>query len=124
MSLGHTTPIFRMFDETKAREFYIDFLGFTVVFEHRFEPGFPLYMGISKDDCVVHLSEHHGDGSPGSHIRVECGDIDAFQATLIAKAYKYGRPGIQDTPWKTREFTVHDPFGNRLTFFIDKPQAD
>ena len=32
------TPIFRSFDEAKAREFYIDFLGFEVTFEHRFEP--------------------------------------------------------------------------------------
>ena len=30
-------PILRMFDETKAREFYLDFLGFSVEFEHRFE---------------------------------------------------------------------------------------
>jgi hypothetical protein len=29
-------PILRIFDETKAREFYLDFLGFSVEFEHRF----------------------------------------------------------------------------------------
>ncbi len=119
MPLGRTTPIFRMFDETKAKEFYIDFLGFTVTFEHRFEPGLPLYMGVSRDACTIHLSEHHGDGSPGSHVRIECDDLIAFHALLIAKSYSYGRPGIQETPWKTREVSVHDPFGNRLTFFSD-----
>ena len=40
-------PILRMFDETKAREFYLDFLGFSVEFEHRFEADLPLYLGIS-----------------------------------------------------------------------------
>lgn len=30
MIYGKTTPILRIFDETKAREFYIDFLGFKV----------------------------------------------------------------------------------------------
>ena len=39
-----TTPILRMFDVRKAREFYLDFLGFKVDFEHRFEPSLPLYM--------------------------------------------------------------------------------
>ncbi len=28
MSLGKTTPILRIFDEAKAKEFYVAFLGF------------------------------------------------------------------------------------------------
>lgn len=38
---------------------------FRVDWEHRFEPGFPLYLQVSRDGLVLHLSEHHGDGSPG-----------------------------------------------------------
>jgi hypothetical protein len=30
MGFGKTTPILRIFDEAKAREFYVDFLGFGV----------------------------------------------------------------------------------------------
>ena len=56
--LGSVTPILRIFDEQKAREFYIGFLGFMVDFEHRYEPGFPLYMGVSQSGCTLHLSEH------------------------------------------------------------------
>ena len=63
MGFGKTTPILRIFDEAKAREFYVDFLGFKVDWEHRFEPGLPLYLQVSKDGCVLHLSEHHGDCS-------------------------------------------------------------
>jgi hypothetical protein len=48
MAFGKTTPILRIFDEAKAKEFYIDFLGFKVDWEHRFEAGLPLYMQISK----------------------------------------------------------------------------
>jgi len=40
--------VLRSFDEAKAREFYVDFLGFTVDWEHRFEPGMPLYMQVSR----------------------------------------------------------------------------
>ena len=85
MSLGTTTPILRIFDEAKAREFYVDFLGFDIDWEHRFEPGRPLYMQVSRDECVLHLSEHHGDCSPGAAMRIEASDLDAFQAKLRSK---------------------------------------
>jgi catechol 2,3-dioxygenase-like lactoylglutathione lyase family enzyme len=115
MSLGKPIPILRIFDESKAREFYVGFLGFTVDFEHRFEPGLPLYMQVSRDGCVLHLSEHHGDASPGGAIRIETSELDAFQAELIAKQYGFARPGIDDQPWG-RDMSVKDPFGNRLIF--------
>jgi uncharacterized glyoxalase superfamily protein PhnB len=115
MSFGTITPILRMFDVAKAREFYLDFLGFTVDWEHRFEDGFPLYMQISKGACAIHLSEHHGDGSPGAAIRIETDELDAFCGDLQASGYKYFRPSIEQMPWG-REMSVRDPFGNRLTF--------
>jgi uncharacterized glyoxalase superfamily protein PhnB len=119
VKLGAVTPILRIFDIAKAHEFYIGFLGFEVQFEHRFDDNAPLYMGISRDGCVLHLSEHHGDGAPGAHIRVEAGDIVALHRELIAKKYRFARPGLEETPWQTREVTVGDPFGNRLTFYED-----
>jgi catechol 2,3-dioxygenase-like lactoylglutathione lyase family enzyme len=115
-TLGRTTPILRMFDEAAAREFYVDFLGFKVDWEHRFEPGMPLYMGVSKDDCILHLSGHFGDGSPGAHIRIATTGLDEFQQSLLAKHYKHARPGIENQPWGSREMTVLDPAGNSLTF--------
>lgn len=116
MQFTAVTPILRMFDETKAREFYVDFLGFTVDWEHRFEPGLPLYMQVSRAGCVLHLSEHHGDCSPGAAMRIATSDIDAFQAELAGKRYGYARPQIEDMPWGSRDMSVKDPFGNRLTF--------
>jgi len=115
MMFGKTIPILRIFDEAKAREFYVDFLDFVVDWEHRFEPNTPLYMQVSKDECVLHLSEHYGDGTPGTAIRIQAADIDAFHASLD-KRYKYARPGINEQPWGTREVSVKDPFGNILTF--------
>lgn len=29
------------------------------------------------------------------------------------------RPGLEDMPWGSREMSVKDPFGNRLTFTMD-----
>jgi uncharacterized glyoxalase superfamily protein PhnB len=114
--LAKTTPILRSFDEAKAREFYLEWLGFEVVFEHRFEPGLPLYMGIRRGECMLHLSEHHGDASPGAAMRIEVDDIDALAAELNARPYKRLRPTVETMPWGTRDMSVTDPFGNRLTF--------
>ncbi|MEC9103397.1 MAG: glyoxalase superfamily protein, partial [Pseudomonadota bacterium] len=36
MQITETCPIFRSFDESTARAFYLDWLGFKVQFEHRF----------------------------------------------------------------------------------------
>jgi uncharacterized glyoxalase superfamily protein PhnB len=116
MGFGKTTPILRMFDEHKAKEFYVDFLGFTVDWEHRFAPDAPLYMQVSRNGCVLHLSEHHGDCSPGSAMRIDTDDLDGYHAELTAKQYKYYRLGIELMPWGTRDMSVKDPFGNRLTF--------
>lgn len=113
---GPPIPILRMFDEAKANEFYVDFLGFTIDWQHRFENGLPLYMQISKDGCTLHLSEHHGDASPGAALRIETAGLDAFQKTLLAKQYRYARPDIEETPWGSRDMSIRDPFGNRLTF--------
>ena len=115
MMFGRTVPILRIFDEAAAKQFYVGYLGFRIDWEHRFEPNTPLYMQVSKDQCVLHLSEHHGDGTPGTAIRIETADIDAFHASLD-KSYKYARPGINEPPWGTREVSVKDPFGNTLTF--------
>ena len=116
MNIGSPIPLLRIFDEAKAREFYVDFLGFKVDWEHRFEPGMPLYMQVSRDGCVLHLTEHFGDASPGAAMRIGVQDIDALHAELIAKAYKHARPGIESMPWGTRDMAIADPFGNRLVF--------
>jgi uncharacterized glyoxalase superfamily protein PhnB len=108
-------PILRIFDERKAREFYCDFLGFNVRFEHRFETGAPLYLGLERNGLFLHLSEHHGDASPGANIFVVTQNVRAFHAELLGKKYAFNRPGLDEMPWGL-QMQVHDPFGNRIRF--------
>lgn len=122
VELSRVTPILRIFDEAKAREFYVDFLGFQVDWAHRFDAGLPLYLQVSRGDCILHLSEHHGDASPGAAIRIATADLDGYHAALLAKANTYARPGIETMPWGSREMSVRDPFFNRLVFA--EPLAD
>nr|WP_314526310.1 glyoxalase superfamily protein [uncultured Pseudomonas sp.] len=118
ISFSKAIPILRMFDETKAREFYLDFLGFSVEFEHRFEADLPLYLGIARDGLQLHLSEHHGDASPGSTTFVPMHNIELLRDELQAKRYGYGRPDIVEQGWG-KVLEVYDPFGNRIRFCQD-----
>lgn len=111
-----TIPMLRMFSVGKAREFYLDFLGFAVDWEHRFDPAAPLYMQVSRNGLVLHLTEHHGDGSPGASVFVEMRGLDAFHAEITARGYRYMRPGIEHAAWGGRVMRVIDPFGNRILF--------
>ncbi|HEV2424883.1 MAG TPA: glyoxalase superfamily protein [Terriglobia bacterium] len=109
-------PILRIFSIEKAREFYVDYLGFKIDWEHRYEEHMPLYMQVSRRGLLLHLSEHHGDGSPGATIRVEMTGVEDLHRELTAKNYRYFRPGIEVTPWKTKEMGLIDPFGNNIRF--------
>jgi catechol 2,3-dioxygenase-like lactoylglutathione lyase family enzyme len=114
-----TIPILRIFDVARAKEFYLDYLGFRAQWEHRFEPGLPLYMQILRGACVLHLSEHHGDATPGATVFLRVTGLEAFHQELKTKAYRYQRPGIGIAPWNARLLELTDPFGNRLRFNED-----
>ncbi|AIM22584.1 glyoxalase/bleomycin resistance protein/dioxygenase [Serratia sp. SCBI] len=68
MTLSPAIPILRIFSVDKAKEFYLDFLGFTLAWEHRFSEDLPLYMQVTRAGLTLHLSEHYGDSTPGAAI--------------------------------------------------------
>jgi len=109
-------PTFRIFSIEKAKEFYVEFLGFTVDWEHRYVDNFPLYMQVSRAGLRLHLTEHYGDATPGSAVFIWMRGIVAFQAELAGKDYRYAKPGLNDAPWDAKTFMLTDPFGNKLTF--------
>ncbi len=117
-ALSSPVPVLRSFDEALARGFYLDFLGFEVLFEHRFEQNTPLYMAIRHGACELHLSEHFGDATPGARVRIQCDGLSTWAKSLRDKSYRNARPGNpQETPWGTVELSIEDPFGNHLTFW-------
>jgi len=111
------TPILRMFDVDKARSFYLDFLGFKVDWEHRFEEDMPLYMQVSRGGMTLHLTEHHGDCTPGATVFVTTTGLKDFHAEISARGYRHNRPGVDPAPWGGLVMETVDPFGNRLRFW-------
>lgn len=119
ISLGAANPILRIFDVDKAKEFYLDYLGFTLDWEHRFEDNMPLYCQVTRSGLTLHLSEHSGDASPGARVFVRMTGIEAFHKELHSKDYRFMKPGLEEAPWG-REVHVIDPFSNRISFCEDK----
>ena len=121
--VSQTIPIFRIFDVSKAREFYVDYLGFQVDWIHRFEEATPVYLQVSRGGLRLHLSEHHGDCCPGSTVFVQIRGLEDFHRELAAKNYGYLSPGVEETFHGSRAMEVTDPFGNRIRFNEQKPPA-
>lgn len=116
-------PILRIFEEAKALEFYVEWLEFRVDWTHRPEGDGPIYVQISKDNLIIHLSEHHGDSVPGVKLFIPCEDgLEEFQQKLLAKKYKYYHPGLEKAFWNALTMEVGDPFGNKLLFSQDLPE--
>jgi hypothetical protein len=120
---GRVIPIFRIFSVEKAREFYLDYAGFHLDWEHRFDENAPVFMQVSRDGLVIHLSEHYGDGSPGNVFKVEVRGVVELHAELSAKKYGYWRPGLTKSFTGADQLVLLDPFGNKL-ILIETPAEE
>ena len=67
-------------ESKKAQDFYLDYLGFCVDWEHRHAPDLPLYQQVSRSGCLLHLSEHHGDAAPGGRSFIPMLGLGAYLA--------------------------------------------
>ena len=104
----------RIQDEARAREFYVDYLGFGVEWEHRFERGMPLYLRVRRGQAVLDLSEHHGDGTPGTVVWVPVASADGLHGELSRRPHARLRPGIDRDAPGGPTIELVDPFGNVL----------
>jgi catechol 2,3-dioxygenase-like lactoylglutathione lyase family enzyme len=81
-------------------------LGYEVEWEHRFEPGFPIFMSIARQGSArLFLSEHTGDAQPDGLVYLRVDDLEAV-------AREFDR-AVVGQPWG-REVHLVDPDGNRL----------
>ncbi|SNY70355.1 glyoxalase superfamily protein [Paractinoplanes atraurantiacus] len=98
------TPILHT-ENAQASEAWYGRLGFVRQWEHRFGPGFPLFLCISRGPMQIFLSEHRDDARPDTLLYLHVGDIEAVAAEFGV--------AIEEAPWG-REIHLTDPDGNRL----------
>lgn len=102
--MTQVVPVLRVADAAASVEWYRQ-IGFQQEFEHRFGDGMPAYVGIRRDQAVIHLSEHTGDAPGPSLLYVWVDAIDP-----LADHFEMVP---DDMPW-ARDIEVCDPDGNRL----------
>jgi len=117
MTLTSAIPVLRCADYPRARAFWTDILGFTVVEEG----GDPARFGIfRKDGATVFVDAWHGpDPEPSAAWRAyfHTDAVDDLAAMVAARTYP--AEGPRDAVYGMRELTLRDPDGNLLCFGQD-----
>jgi ribosomal-protein-alanine N-acetyltransferase len=97
----------------------------SVDWTHQFDGQGPTYTQISRGSLVLHLSEHHGDGTPGQAIYVAATGVRDLHAELEGKEYPFLKPGVGPSPGINEGtcMTLLDLFGNTLRL-DERPDAE
>jgi catechol 2,3-dioxygenase-like lactoylglutathione lyase family enzyme len=101
-------------DIARSAAWYQDMLGFDASF-HYGEPTF--YICMRRDNVWVHLiaqNEARRAAGQGA-LCVFVADVDAIYADFIARGAVISKPP-QNYDYGMRDFILHDPDGNQLTF--------
>jgi catechol 2,3-dioxygenase-like lactoylglutathione lyase family enzyme len=114
-TFGLIIPVLRMFDLPATLRFYCDYLGCQVDWQEGDGDG-PTYLQVSRGNLVLHLSSHHGDGTPGTAVFIETRDVESLHRELHATDYPFFNPGLESRG-PGREMTLMDPASNLLRFF-------
>ncbi len=114
-------PQLRITDAKRSLQFYVDGLGFEIDWQHQFEPGFPLFLSLTRSGQTIFLTEHREDCEVGGAVYFLVPDTDVCHAAFVSRGVNAPTP--EDTPWGTREFQLRDPDGNRLRFACDREEA-
>lgn len=107
-------PALRITDYERSKAYYVEMLGFAVEWEHRFEPGFPVFMSVVRDGMQLYLTQHSGDCQVGGLVHFLISDVDARYREFRERGAKVAEAPNNDLGF--RNMTIIDPDGNQLRF--------
>ena len=111
--MQRVVPALRITDYARSKTFYTEGLGFTIDWEHRFEPHLPVFMEVSRDGMSFYLTEHSGDCQVGGLIHLMVSDVDSWYEELQQKGVVVKEPPSESLEG-VRDMTVVDPDGNQI----------
>ena len=117
-----THPILGTRDIKRAIEFYTQRLGFQFAFGDKADP--PNYVGFRRDAVELHMQFQFEHEMGTIRLRFLVEDPDALFNEYRQRGVECSASGIRDTPWRTREFALHDMDRNSLTFYRDLKSAE
>lgn len=106
------TPVIPVDDLATAIAFYRDALGFNATFEQG------AYGGVQRDAVELHLdaSDLSRKLAGTTTVRVSVDGIDTLYAAVEPSGAVNPAEPLETKPWVTRQFSVRDNCGNRVTF--------
>lgn len=113
--LERCVPTLRVKDAEAGTRYFLEQLGFSKDWEHRFEPGLPLFVSVSRDGVTLHLSEHTGDGPLEVRVYVYVDDAPRLHRELAGRGARIVQ-ALGETSYGVTEFHVEDLDGNRIRF--------
>ena len=113
-NLSSCVPTLRVNDAAKSCAFYCEVLGFKKNWEHRFGPGYPLFVSVSRGTTTLFLTEHP-ECSSGALVYFYVKEVNSLTTELKKKGAVL-ELGPVDQPWGVREIHLRDPDGNKLRF--------
>lgn len=99
-------------DVGAAAGFYTGMLGFTLGFTWG-DP--PTFAGVNLGDVSIHLMQGTPNPGGGSEVCFVVGDVDELHAFHRANGVEIV-VAAGDREYDMRDYTVRDPYGNRLVF--------
>ena len=131
--LLETHPIVGSRDVDRTIAFYVERLGFELIFADGQTP--PNYVGMRRDDVELHVQFQDEDEMGTIRLRFKVSDPDTLLSDFESRqAFSDPMPpsekqspaqvkltkSLRDTTWGTREFGFYDPDGNELHFYRDQ----
>ena len=120
--MNRAVPVLPIEDMEAAKAFYVDGLGFNVLYEapDASDPSKTFLMGLERDGMRINLDSPMTGHGRNACVDLEVGDVDAFYAEWSAKVEIPHPP--KNEPWGSRTFGMLDPSGN--TIFVLGPTVD
>ena len=116
--MERAVPVLPADDLGVAKQFYVDKLGFTLLFEAS-DDGRNGIMGVVRGTISLTIDAPMSGHGRDACVSLQVEDADAYYREWHDKV-EIRRPP-KDEPWGARTFDVIDPFGN--TIFVMGPVA-
>lgn len=109
-------PILKVIDVIRAKEFYVDIMGFKVEWEKRFDEKSSIHMILSYKHIILYFTGYDDVAASESSVFIEFSGLKKYHGFLMERKTEYMITDLNMTPWESLNMEVIDPFGNKLLF--------
>jgi uncharacterized glyoxalase superfamily protein PhnB len=110
--LTDINPKLPMRHKATTRDFYLHTLGFQDIGA----VDYPDYLMLQKDTIEIHFFTFRDLDPKENYGQVYIRTDNIEEWYQLAQANNVSHTALEDKPWQQREFSIHDPDNNLLTF--------